>query len=178
MKKHFSLCIVLISCFTFCSAQSTEAFQRYHIENSGMSVNFPSTPVKWKSSFSEDSSAIYSNSVFYEEKTYSVFALKLIDSLHPNEVEGVLKYYIDELKNDYRIIKTNGSLTGIKLSHHPKAVGVEEFWLDHQNRNIWIRGWGDTKQMGILLIISKFEITSNEFALKFLNSFSFKGDKL
>ncbi len=176
-KLFYFICpFLLLTCFGY--SQSLTQFKNYGIENTGLSVSFPAEPKKWKASYSEDSTVIFTNSVFYEENIYSIFALSLIEKLHPNEVEAILEYYMETIKQDYKITQTLGNKTGIKLKQHPAAIGVEEFWQDRFKRKYWVKGWADTKHMGILLIISSNELPPKEFESLFLNAFYFPGDKL
>lgn len=175
IQFYFISIFLLLSCYGY--SQSLIQFKNYAIENTGLTVNFPYEPKKWKASYSEDSTVIYTNSLIFEEKIFSVFALSLIKKLHLNEVEGILEYYIETLKQDYKITQTLGNTTGIKLKQHPAAIGVEEFWQDRFKRKYWVKGWADTKYMGILLIISPNELPSKEFESLFLNAFYFPGDK-
>lgn len=175
MIKNLCLSISLL-CISL--ASNAQRPTKLAIGQSGCHAYFLCNVSEFGSSFSEDSSVIYTGDCIGQDSiNYGIICVKLKEQTNDlQQAEDVMIQYMDYLKKAYDISTAVGYGKGHTMASNPSARGVIDFWTDRYKREWKIKGWTDGKFIAVLYVVSlKGTLaysTKNEL---FLDGFRFPG---
>lgn len=152
MKKAATgICIVL---FLFKTGFS-QSFKKYEIGSSGCMAYFFCDPGKFQTSFSEDSSAVYTGSCTAADTEYGIICVKLKETVNDAaNAEALLISYLDYLKTAFKIKSAVGYGKGHQLRKRPDCHGIIDYWEDESGNNLKVKGWTEGRHIVVLYVLS------------------------
>ncbi len=126
------------------------------------------------SSFSEDSSVVYTTECEMEKVTYGVICVKLKEAVTDlSSAEDLMISYADFLKSQFEISKSIGYGKGHHLKNDMNTRGIMDYWED-KSANSWkIKSWTNGSFISFLYAYSK-NLPEEKVNL-FLDGFRFPG---
>ncbi|TAE60338.1 MAG: hypothetical protein EAZ89_01610 [Bacteroidetes bacterium] len=159
--------------FSVAQAQ-TPRFTKYPVMESGAAIYMPAAPL-FEKSYSEDSSAVYTAEVQYENIVYGVITVSLFEDLGADTLvwDGLLMSYIEYLNSQvFSLTAVSDPGYGHKLESHPYARGVLQYGQNSEGNQSAVKGWVDGKTLAVLYVIYQGEMNINLQNI-YLNGFRF-----
>lgn len=178
MKSAIGITFFCLWGVFFVTAQDANpvSFSKYPIESTGCSVYLPAVPPAWSVSFSEDSSAVYTNSVEYKDFIFDVIMVnfKVPFTGESHEVlEELLISYLDFLKEAYETDNSSGYGLGQVLPGNDDVLGVLDFWESADGTQSKVKGWITDTHLAVLVVYGKSDPSDLALTDVFLNGFRF-----
>ncbi|MES2589996.1 MAG: hypothetical protein V4622_13540 [Bacteroidota bacterium] len=156
--KKLILFIFLFATTVFSQNTKIPRFTKSKIGNSSSWAYLPSQNPQFTTSFSEDSSVIYTFEETIGEHEFMMlqvdFSEPIIDSL---EQEALLISYLDFLKTQFNITQSVGYGRGHFLESNPKTHGVIDYCEDEAKNKYQLKGWINTNHLTVYFIYGKEE---------------------
>ena len=141
---------------------------------SGCSV-YSFCDLKFQTSYSEDSSLLFTGECTVDSLNNGVICVKLRDAISTlNDAEALLINYLDFLKTSFSITKSAGYGKGHQLRNNEKTRGVIDYWEDGEHNNWKVKAWTDGRYIAVLIVIAANEIPEAK-ANVFHDGFAFPG---
>ncbi|MBK7761791.1 MAG: hypothetical protein IPI46_00270 [Bacteroidetes bacterium] len=181
MKYFISLSICFILAVNSI-AQSAETFKaprlsKTAISTSGCFAYLPDdkTEKQFETSYSDDSSLVFTGDFESGDYHFSVIVVKLKDQvLTSNEdKEGMMMAYLDFLKTAFEISNAAGYGKGHTMNENPKALGIIDYWEDKEKAKWAIKAWADENTMAVMMLYGPAEYPNFNIQNMFLNGFRF-----
>ena len=141
---------------------------------SGCSV-YSFCDLKFQTSYSEDSSLLFTGECTVDSLNNGVICVKLRDAISTlNDAEALLINYLDFLKTSFSITKSAGYGKGHQLRNNEKTRGVVDYWEDGEHNNWKVKAWTDKAYIVILYSYSLKNLPETRIDA-YLNSLIFPG---
>jgi hypothetical protein len=171
------LTILILSLLTSIQLLGQTSLSKYKIGDSGCSAYFFAEPSPAQLSYSPDSSKVYEMQSTDPDgiTCYSITVLLSIE-LGRDEISGILKSYLDYLKEQYKIIVAAGYGEGNTLTTHPSAIGIRDNWSDAES-DMALMSYSDGKIIEVMIVFAneKGKDISSKSEV-FFKGFRFPGD--
>lgn len=171
---HLLFSIFLLFSNTLISAQDAK---KVAISNTGCTVDVYCFPGRFDVYEMEDESTVYANDCEKEGLMYGIYCVKLKKPLPDlNAAQDTIIAYLDFLKLDYGVVKSNGYDKGHKLNKDDNTKGVFDTWEDIDKNKWKVRAWTNGMFICIMHMHSSTEMPEKQVKV-FLNGIRFPGMK-
>jgi hypothetical protein len=133
-------------------------FEKLPIGDSGCFGYFPGDP-QFETTFSEDSSKVYTGEVSTDSFNYFAICVKLSLVLNDAKEEqiGLLESYMDYLQQAFDITASAGYGEGHTLDGYPAVSGVIDYWTDIDGYQWAVKGWVNAQFLVVMGIYGSGE---------------------
>jgi len=172
---------VFISFFAFLSfscllqAQNFPELTSYPFGDSGFEIALPDFPGSVSHELSDESDEVWRTEMFGGGFDFGVICVKFAKPIgyDPEDNLALLKSYLDYLKEPFDIKVAEGYKFGSSLRSTENAVGISDYWLDHDSYSYVVQGWVSNSYLAVLYIGADTEDPHPDAAHSFLNSLRF-----
>jgi hypothetical protein len=179
MQKNYNntlLFFLLFSSIIKLNAQQQEG-TRVQISNTGCTVQVICFPGRFDAYDLEDGSTVYADDCLKEEVTYGIYCVKLKKPIGEIAMyEDSIASYLDFMKLDYGIVKSNGYDKGHELNKDESTRGIYDTWEDAEKNKWKVRAWSNGAFVCVLFVYSAKELPEKKTDI-FLNGLRFPGMK-
>jgi hypothetical protein len=170
--------VMLLSLILAAISANSQNIKKVQIKDSnnesGCSV-YSFCDLKFQTSYSEDSSLLFTGECTVDSLNNGVICVKLRDAISTlNDAEALLINYLDFLKTSFSITKSAGYGKGHQLRNNEKTRGVIDYWEDNEHNNWKVKAWTDKAFIVILYSYSLKKLPETRIDA-YLNSLIFPG---
>jgi hypothetical protein len=175
MRRIYLLLILSLSAAI--SVAQSQLPARVPIGNTGCTVQVYCFPGRFDTYDLEDGSTVYADDCEKEAVTYGIYCVKLKKPLTDlTAAEDTIITYLDFLKLDYGIVKSNRYDKGHLLNKDENTRGVKDTWED-ADKNKWkVKAWTNGNFICVLYVFSGKELPDKKTEV-FLEGLRFPGMK-
>ncbi len=131
---------------------------------------------KFQTSYSEDSSLLYTGECSPDSVSYGLICIKLREPLPDLDAsEEIVIKYLDFLKTNFSITKAAGYGKGHTLRNNENTRGVIDYWEDDKQNNWKVKAWTNNKYIVVLYAYSAKTLPDTKIDV-YLNGLVFPGN--
>lgn len=172
IKSIFTAALCII--FAFKIQAQVPRFEKINIGSTGCAVYVPA-PIVLDSSFSEDSSIVFSGEAPIDSFSFFVICVQFKDPIGNDKAANtdLLTTYMDFLQQSFSITANAGYGKGHSLDSAPDATGVIDYWTDEFGLDWTVKGWINNGYLAVLGIYGRGQYPVYNVQDMFLNGFRF-----
>lgn len=182
MKNFAVLFIALVLPSLFLAQSESKAkiprLSKMDIGISGCTGYFPEDMPEFEMTKSDDGSDVFTSEIEVDGYFFACITVKFGEPFSdstPDDMEALLVSYLEYLQSQFGITTSAGAGKGHTLETDPDARGVLDYWEDANHTQYAVKGWVNSKYIGIMLLYGPAEYPHFNLQQMYLDGFRFGG---